>query len=116
MEEQLAGTGGLVIEVGALLVGGDMHPLEPGLASRHADVPLAYARPAAADRFDLGAGEREPRLEPLLDGVVMERLAVHGHRGVVARWPLTLPRHAQPLLYYHTHICQDVRLPFWGIL
>ena len=37
----------------------------------------------AAQRFDLGAGQRQPGLEGLLDEVVVPRLAVLGHHRAV---------------------------------
>src|SRR5215212_100827 len=64
----------------ALLVGGDVHVLEPDLPLAHAGERLGERPLALPQRLDLRAGERDARLEALEDLVVAARPAVGGDR------------------------------------
>src|SRR5581483_3404178 len=74
VEQQLAGTHGLVAPlVHRLLVGRDVHALEPHLPVPHPRIRLRERSAAPAERLDLRAGQHDPGLEPLEDLVVVKR-------------------------------------------
>ena len=76
MEKQLAIAVGVVWLGGRLLVGWDVEPDEPELAVASVGVrPLQDGVPLA-QRLDLAAAEREPRLDPLEQVVLVPRAAV----------------------------------------
>src|SRR5215207_5660312 len=79
MQQQLARSARLVIEAVARGVDRDVGIDQPGLAALFRHVGFSNRASAAAQRLHLGAGQSEPRLEGLLDEVVVPRLAVLGH-------------------------------------
>jgi hypothetical protein len=77
MHEQLAGAGRIGREVrGHRRQRTDVCADQKQLFALDDDVALADLRPAAADRLDLPAFERDACLVALLDEVIVERLAV----------------------------------------
>ena len=83
-QQQLAvAVRGVVHEV-AVAVGGDPAADQEELAAAEVHVGVGEVEPALADGLHLGADERHPRLGPLEDLVVEQRLAVRGE-GALAR-------------------------------
>ena len=72
----LRGRSRLVRPLVPLLVGGDVHPLEPELAAAQACEAVDERRLAQTERLHLGAGELDPTLEDLEQLVVVPRLPV----------------------------------------
>ena len=64
-EQELARPVGQVVLAVAVAVGADVGADQPGLAAAELDERLAQLDPAGAGRLDLGAGERDPGLDPL---------------------------------------------------
>src|SRR3954469_24368091 len=65
-----------------LLVGRDVHPLEPHLVPADARIRLGQRTTTATERLHLGPREDDPGLEPLEDLVVVTRLAVRDDRAL----------------------------------
>ena len=61
-----------------LFVRGDVGAAEPRLAALDPRVRLGQVDPAGSDRLDLGSGQRDARLERLLDGVFVAGASVDG--------------------------------------
>src|SRR6516225_4747548 len=78
VQEELAQALGGVVEAAALQVFRDVGVDQPDLAVTRIGIGFRDGRLAAAQRFDLCAGEREPDLEGLADLVVEARLAIVG--------------------------------------
>src|SRR5215475_1541997 len=78
VKEELAHALGRMVEAAALQVFRDIGVDQPNLAAARIGVGLRDRRLAAAQRFNLRAGEREAGLEGLADLVVEARLAIVG--------------------------------------
>src|SRR5262245_13250789 len=78
VQEKLAHALGRMVEGAALQVFRDIGVDEPDLAAARIGIGFCDGRLAAAQRFNLRAGEREPGLEGLADLVVEARLAIVG--------------------------------------
>src|SRR5215467_1375966 len=78
VQEKLAHALGGMVETAALQIFGDIGVDQPDLAAPRIGIGFRDGRLAAAQRFDLRAGEREPGLEGLADLVVEARLAIVG--------------------------------------
>jgi hypothetical protein len=79
VQQQLARPLALVVVAVARGVFRDVGVDQPGLAAVLGDIGLRDRAAPAAQRLDLGAGQRQAGLEGLLDEVVVPRLAVLGH-------------------------------------
>ena len=77
-EQQLAGPARLVIEAVAVAEFGDVGVDQPHLAARDFGIAFGDRPLAEAQRFHLGALQRDPRLEHLVDGIVEARAPVFG--------------------------------------
>src|SRR6266478_1186674 len=87
VKENLAHALGSVIEAAALQVFRDIGVDQPDLAATRIGIGFRDGRLAAAQRFNLRAGEREPGLEGLADLVVEARLAIVGdHTNLAVRF------------------------------
>src|SRR5262245_54870445 len=85
MQQQLTRASWLVVEVGSrLLIGRDMHIVEPDLAADNPRVATTQIEPATAHRLDLAASQRKPGLEALFNKVVVACLAILRHSWVLA--------------------------------
>src|ERR1700730_11062085 len=83
VQQELARPARLMIEAVARGVFGDVGIDQPGLAALLGDIGFGDRAAPPAQRLDLGAGQRQPSLEGLLDEVVVPRLAVLGHHRAV---------------------------------
>src|SRR5262245_8563080 len=97
MEQQLPRTEREVATLVALLVGRDVHPLEPQLAVAHAGVAVRERRSPAAQRLHFVTREPDAAFEAVEQFVVVTRAAIardgllplvraaHGRRGYTSR-------------------------------
>src|SRR5919202_3907339 len=90
MQQQLAPPRGIVVEVAALAVRGDVRVPQPGFAAFDTRIGLAQGGMSRTQRLDLAAGQREARLVGILDEIVERGAAVHDDRAVVAPFFLIL--------------------------
>ena len=79
VHEELLGAHGVAIEDVALLVGADMHALNPELALAHLRPRLLEVHPALPHGLDLGAKELQAALIALLHEIVMKGPAILRH-------------------------------------
>src|SRR5262249_48011074 len=87
VKEELAHALGCMVEAAALQIFRDIGVDQPDLAATRIGVGLRDRRLAAAQRFNLRAGEREAGLEGLADLVVEARLAIVGdHANLAVRF------------------------------
>src|SRR5262245_49499616 len=87
VQEKLAHALGRMVEAASLQVFRDIGVDEPDLAAPRIGIGFRDGRLAAAQRFNLGAGEREPGLERLADLIVEARLAIVGdHTNLAVRF------------------------------
>src|SRR5262244_3226472 len=84
VQEKLAHALGGVVEAAALQVFRDIGVDQPDLAATRIGIGFRDGRLAAAQRFDLRAGKREPGLEGLADLVIEARLAIVGNHANLA--------------------------------
>ena len=80
VQQELPGAERLVVPAVPLLVGGDVHPLEPEFALLDQGPGLLDGRLAGPERLDLGSPQHETRLDGFEDEIVVRRLGVAGHR------------------------------------
>src|ERR1700676_1849129 len=80
MHQEFSRASFLVAELASGSVGADVDALEERLAIFDARVTVAQICAMGAQRFYFGAGEREARLERLLDEEVVASLAVVNHQ------------------------------------
>src|SRR5260370_36187973 len=77
MEQELARTQRLVVHEVRLRVGRDVHVFQPRLVAIDPHEPVPKVRAPIANRLHLGTCEHDPRLELLVDEVVVVRAAVN---------------------------------------
>src|SRR5580765_6570546 len=80
VQQQLAFPPRLVVGPGALGVLRDVHAGQPRLAVPDVGVAVDQVGVPGAQGLDLGAGQHQPRLEDVVDVVVVPGLAVLGHQ------------------------------------
>ena len=96
MQQQLARSHRLVVDVAALRVGRDVHVFQPGLVTVDAYETIAKLDLARPQRLHLGASEHDARLVVLIHEVVMEGTPVDrdlfiGHPPPAAAHPAPAP-------------------------
>src|SRR3970040_487354 len=97
VQQQAAGTAGIVIHAGRRLVWGDVGVDQPGLPAFDSDVGLLQADLARSHRFDLRALQGQPGLEMFTEEVVaagcpiagddLDSSVLHGVSRGLSRWP-----------------------------
>ena len=76
VEQQPAPAHGVLVPAIALLVGRNVELADHGLLPLHRGVGLGQARLAGAQALHLGAGQHQPGLNGLEDGVVVPRASI----------------------------------------
>src|SRR5206468_4069044 len=82
VQEELPRAERLVVLATGMRPRRDVDPAQPGLALLDPRVAVPQVRMTRAERLDLRAGQAEPGLDPLLDGVVEARPPVVGELDV----------------------------------
>src|SRR5690606_24459957 len=80
VQQQLAPSGGLVVPAVAVLVGRDVHVVEPDLTALHPGVGVGQVDAARPGRLGLGARQGDARLHRFLDVVFVVGLTIAGQQ------------------------------------
>ena len=117
MHQELARADFLVAELSGRRVGSDMHAVQERFAVFDPRVAVAQVDLVRAQRFDLGAGQRDPALQRLLDKEIVAGLAIVGDQleAVVGRLGAFLASHPYELTCAAARHKRGRREPFLSI-
>ena len=112
MHQQLALAHGVPVEDIALLIGGDVHPVDEKLAAVDGAIAVLQIDGPGPQAFDLGARQGDAAFIGLLHEIVVPRLAVDGDlldlflfqgAALLSLWLMPIIRQNAPQVKLHLH-------------
>ena len=125
VHQQLALAHGVPVEDIALLIGGDVHPVDEKLAAVNRAIAVLQIDGPGPQAFDLGARQGDAAFIGLLHEIVVPRLAVDGdlldlflfqRAALLSLWLMLIIRQNAPQVKLHLHysLRQDLQKPAAG--